>query len=646
MRSRSKRVPLALKYKIKKNVREHNRKLKKGGGAGAAPGQSTASKIRKDPGVPNLWPFKEQLLIQREAKREHADMVKQKQKLQREKLLEKRRNASIADLQKAANKKQAEFDKKHKGDGSSMDVEHNTGRSLEMSRRAFYREFKKVVTSADVILEVLDARDPLGCRCPQIEKRIMSLSPNKKIVLVLNKIDLVPREVVEKWLKHFRLEFPTIAFKASTQSQRTNLGHSNVSTATASSDLLSSSECLGADTLVKLLKNYSRNADIKTTVTVGIIGQPNVGKSSIINSLKRSKACNVGPTPGVTRQAQEIHLDKNIKLLDCPGIVFPDESGTSNPDNVLRGAVKIEQIEDPAAHVEIVLNRCPRDKIMELYNLPLFESPAEFLVMLAQKRGKLKKGGVADIDVVARSILQDWNSGRIPYYTLPPAEDASIHLKTEIVSTWGKEFDMQSLEKDQSTILAGLRTEREQGLFIPMNAGEANQLDVDLEELDNLASDEEEDEDDDDEEDAEMEQAEPEATGVGLQNIAEIALIKGKQKKALEEYRQAQGAAAPVAQLSTAAKRQAALIAAEDALNPQTGKQLKKAQKNNKKAQRRSARTGGMNVDDDDEEQDDEPMSVAPAKARGNRFAVAAFADNDGAYDFATDFTDNAMDQD
>lgn len=219
----------------------------------------------------------------------------------------------------------------------------------------------------------------------------MALNPNKKIVLILNKIDLVPREVVEKWLKYLRAEYPTIAFKASTQSQRNNLGHSSVDTNVASAELLATSECLGADTLVKLLKNYARNKDIKTTVTVGIIGQPNVGKSSIINSLKRSKACQVGPTPGLTRQAQQIHLDKNIRLLDCPGIVFPSETSENGFDNVLRGSVKIEQVEDPASHVEIILSKCEKSKIMEIYNVPWFDTVAQFLVMLAQKRGKLKK---------------------------------------------------------------------------------------------------------------------------------------------------------------------------------------------------------------------------------------------------------------
>ena len=141
----------------------------------------------------------------------------------------------------------------------------------------------------------------------------------------------MPKENVERWLRYLRNEFPTIAFKASTQTQRTHIGQSSVPVEHASASALATSECLGAqpspcralgwtvtdvrgpchavdppgaDALIKLLKNYCRNKDIKTSINVGVIGFPNVGKSSLINSLKRSKVCGVGATPGFTKTAQ------------------------------------------------------------------------------------------------------------------------------------------------------------------------------------------------------------------------------------------------------------------------------------------------------------------------------------------------------
>lgn len=93
------------------------------------------------------------------------------------------------------------------------------------NQRQYLKELNKVIEASDVIVEVLDARDPLGCRCLQVEKMIMEAG-NKKIVLLLNKIDLVPRESVQGWLTYLRGFFPTVAFKASTQTQRQHLGQS------------------------------------------------------------------------------------------------------------------------------------------------------------------------------------------------------------------------------------------------------------------------------------------------------------------------------------------------------------------------------------------------------------------------------------
>lgn len=121
---------------------------------------------------------------------------------------------------------------------------------------------------------------------------------NKRLVLVLNKSDLVPREILDKWLKYLRTLAPAVAFKASTQMQSKRLGQKKFS---KSEKILQSSSTIGADLLMSLLANYCRNKGIKTLITVGVVGLPNVGKSSIINSLKRSRACNVGATPGVTR---------------------------------------------------------------------------------------------------------------------------------------------------------------------------------------------------------------------------------------------------------------------------------------------------------------------------------------------------------
>ena len=103
-----------------------------------------------------------------------------------------------------------------------------------------------------------------------------------------------------------RKELPTVAFKASTQKQRTNIGRSHVASA---------STAYGADELTAVLGGYSRRKGIKTGITCGVVGFPNVGKSSVINSLARSRVCMTSSQAGSTKSTQEVAIDKSVKLL-------------------------------------------------------------------------------------------------------------------------------------------------------------------------------------------------------------------------------------------------------------------------------------------------------------------------------------------
>ncbi|KAK2548040.1 Guanine nucleotide-binding protein-like 3-like protein [Acropora cervicornis] len=263
-KKQSKRMTCRKKYKIAKKVREHHRKQRK-----EAKRNGKSKRLKKDPGIPNLCPFKEELLKQAEEKKRRLEEAKERRKENR--LMEVNKKRNLETLQKDAEKRGKEFERKE-ASKENFQSDVCSGERSERSLKAYYKEFKKVVDAADVVLEVLDARDPLGCRCPQVEQSVLSSGVSKKLVLLLNKIDLVPREIVDQWLKYLRNEFPTVAFKASTQNQKQNLGQIKVSTSVASSELLSSSACIGADTLLKLLGNYCRNKDIKTAITVGVVG--------------------------------------------------------------------------------------------------------------------------------------------------------------------------------------------------------------------------------------------------------------------------------------------------------------------------------------------------------------------------------------
>ncbi|XP_027363054.1 guanine nucleotide-binding protein-like NSN1 [Abrus precatorius] len=444
-KSKSKRVPLKKKYKIIRKVREHNRKKTKEAKKLQLSGKK---KVEKDPGIPNDWPFKEQELKALEARRAQAIQELEQKKAERK---ERARKRKLGLLDEEEDPKLGE-PKSLKDSNDFATV----AKTRDSSDRAFYKDLVKVIEASDVILEVLDARDPLGTRCVDIEKMVMKSGPDKHLVLLLNKIDLVPREAVEKWLKYLREELPTVAFKCSTQQQRSNLGWKS-SKAAKSSNTLQLSDCLGADTLLKLLKNYSRSHEIKKSITVGLIGLPNVGKSSLINSLKRCHVVNVGATPGLTRSMQEVQLDKNVKLLDCPGVVML-KSQENDASIALKNCKRIEKLDDPVSPVKEILKLCPARLLVTLYKIPSFDTVDDFLQVVATVRGKLKKGGIVDIDAAARIVLHDWNEGKIPYYTMPPVRDQGEPSEAKIVSEFSKEFNIDEVYKNDTSFIGSLKS--------------------------------------------------------------------------------------------------------------------------------------------------------------------------------------------
>jgi len=124
----------------------------------------------------------------------------------------------------------------------------------------------------------------------------------------------------------------------------------------------------------------------------------------------------------------------------------------------LRNCVKVDQIEDPIVPVEVILKRCKRDQLLELYCIPEFKDSGEFLGLVAQKKGKLKKGGIPDYKATARIILQDWNSGKIPFYTIPP-ERTGVHVGASIVSTWGDVFNINDvISQEKSSVISTLQS--------------------------------------------------------------------------------------------------------------------------------------------------------------------------------------------
>lgn len=354
-----------------------------------------------------------------------------------------------------------------------IDIEIEDNDSKDSSRKAFDKIFKAVVDRSDVILYVLDSRDPEGTRSRQVEQAVLA-KPDKRLLFVLNKIDLVPSNVLKQWHSALKQSFPTLPLAADkAASNAVTFVHKGLTQQSTASALL------------QALKAYAAKSNLKRSITVGVVGYPNVGKSSVINALLSRhggsrRACPVGAQAGVTTTIRQVKIDNKLSVLDSPGIVFPAvetaKKGTAPVDEqsrlVLLNALPPKQIDDPVPAVSLLLKRISknaelRDRLMAVYKLtPLNDSSfnslvTDFLVQIARKKGRLGKGGIPDLKGAAHAVIVDWRDGRIPGWTLPDADALEPKIpenksdlvisasgpKEEkvIVTEWAQEFSLDGL---------------------------------------------------------------------------------------------------------------------------------------------------------------------------------------------------------
>jgi len=265
--------------------------------------------------------------------------------------------------------------------------------------KRIWSELYKVVDSSDIICYVIDARDPMGTRCRGLEEYIKKEKPNKYQILVLNKVDLIPNFITKRWIELLSTEFPTIGY------------------------CTSMAKGMGRQPFINLIRQYSKLLKDHPNVSVGFVGYPNVGKSSLINSVRNKVVCKVAPVPGETKVWQYISLTNRVHLIDCPGVVPSDPN--DQIDLVLKGVVRAEKLEEPECYIDAILERVGTDAVRKRYKFKNSErweegDSMDFLDVLGRKLGKLKKGGDVEIPVTARRVIHDFQRGKLPFYMLPP----------------------------------------------------------------------------------------------------------------------------------------------------------------------------------------------------------------------------------
>ena len=269
------------------------------------------------------------------------------------------------------------------------------------------RQMKEDIKLIDIVIELVDARIPRSSRNPDID----SLAAGKSRVIILNKADMADDRETDNWVKHFTDE-GMIAVKLNSRS---------------GSGMKQVKDAIAKAAEAKMARDRARGI-LNRPVRAIVGGIPNVGKSTFINSFAGRAVTKTGNKPGVTKGKQWIRLNKQVELLDTPGILWPKFEDRKTAEHLaFIGSIKDEVIEK----MELVLNLITElevnyEGLIASYygfdNCEKTENKIDFAVKtleaVAEKRALLKKGGETDTDKASKLILDDFKNGRLGKITL------------------------------------------------------------------------------------------------------------------------------------------------------------------------------------------------------------------------------------
>ena len=243
-----------------------------------------------------------------------------------------------------------------------------------LSMANFWKIVNDVIKEADIILEVVDARCISESRNKEIELKVQKAG--KRLLIVLNKADLVEKENALK-------------------------------NAPKNSVLVSAKGRMGTTILKKKILELSRGEPVR----IGVVGYPNTGKSSVINSLAGRSKASTSPQSGYTKGLQYVRAGK-IKLIDTPGVI-PFKEG-DDFKQALIGAKDFNRVKEPDI-IAMKLIESRGDEILQIYDVKKDNKEAdELLEEIALKKNHLIRGGKPDLEKVSRRIIMDWQRGVKP----------------------------------------------------------------------------------------------------------------------------------------------------------------------------------------------------------------------------------------
>lgn len=266
------------------------------------------------------------------------------------------------------------------------------------------RMMQENIKLIDVVIELVDARIPLSSKNPDIDQ----LAQNKSRVILLNKNDLAHRERTEEWKAYFEEKGYFVAMVNSKNGNGVKAVQNIVMEACKE----------------KIERNRKRGI-INRPIRAMIVGIPNVGKSTFINSFAGKACTKTGNKPGVTKGKQWIKLNKNVELLDTPGILWPKfDDQTVGLRLAFIGSIKDEILNTSDLAIELIrfLQVQYPNVLMERYEADIEQDAVAILEHIAAVRSCKKAGDVLDLDKAAGILLEDFRSGKLGNITLERVE--------------------------------------------------------------------------------------------------------------------------------------------------------------------------------------------------------------------------------
>ena len=271
------------------------------------------------------------------------------------------------------------------------------------------RAMKEDIKLIDLVIELVDARVPLGSRNPDID----SLAAGKGRVILLNKADLASEKANAVWITYFESQgFQVMKIDAGAKATLKQLN------------------ALIQEACKEKIERARRRGILNRPVRAMVVGIPNVGKSTFINSFAGKACAKTGNKPGVTKGNQWIRLNKTLELLDTPGILWPKfEDQRVGLYLALIGAIKDEILNIDELSLELIkilLSDYPT-VLKERYGVEEDAEPPVILGQIAENRKCISKGGELDYSKAAALLIDEFRSGKLGQITLerPKIQDGS-----------------------------------------------------------------------------------------------------------------------------------------------------------------------------------------------------------------------------